>query len=61
MLGDILGGAVNLILQPVADAIDIVDGLTEGELRERAIVRLGSAVVAGMAVHELIEWYQNEG
>ena len=34
--------------------------LTESELRGRAAVQLGADVVSGMAVGELILWYQHE-
>ncbi len=57
---DPIGTTVDVVTQPVRDGLDIIDGLTEGELRERAILRLGADVVAGMAVSELIEWYGNE-
>lgn len=48
----------DVALQPVRDAVEIVDGLTEGELRTRAAVRLGADIAAGMALSELIEWYK---
>jgi len=57
---DPIGTTVDVVTQPVRDGLDIVDGLTEGELREKAILRLGADVVAGMAVSELIEWYGDE-
>lgn len=45
-------------LQPVADTYELIDGLSEGELRERAALRLGGTVVAGMTAAELIDWWQ---
>ena len=56
-----LGWALDAVTQPVADALDVVDGLSEGELRERAALRLGADVVAGMAFSELVEWYWQQG
>jgi len=47
------------VTKPLRDGLDIIDGLTEGELRTKAIASLGADVVAGMAVSELIEWYKN--
>lgn len=47
----------NTVVQPIDDALEVVDGLTEGELRESAALRLGSSVVEGMLLSELIEWY----
>jgi len=45
------------VAQPIDDVVEVVDGLTELELREAAAVRLGSTVVEGMLLSELIEWY----
>lgn len=42
-------------LSPVRDGLDVLQGLSEGELRHRAALRLGADVVAGMAVSEIIE------
>lgn len=42
-------------LAPVQDGLDILDGLTEGEIRTKAVARLGADVVAGMALSEIIE------
>lgn len=55
-----LGTTVDIITQPVRDGLDIIDGLSEGELREQAIFRLGADVVAGMAISEIIVWYQDQ-
>ena len=52
-----IGKSVSMATQPLRDGLDIVDGLTEGELRVSAGLRLGADVVAGMATAELIEWY----
>lgn len=46
--------AVDAVTQPVIDAADILDGLTEGEIREKAAIRLGVDVVSGMALGEVI-------
>ncbi len=56
-VGDPIGKSVNIATQPIKDGLDVIDGLTEGELREKAILRLGADMVAGMALSELIEWY----
>ena len=40
---------------PIEDALVVAYGLTEGEIRTRAIARLGADVVGGMALSELIE------
>ena len=56
---DPIGKSVEIAAQPVVDAIDIIDGLTEGELRYKAAMRLGADAAAGMALGELISWYEN--
>lgn len=56
----IIGSVVNIVSSPVVDALDILEGLTEGEIREKAILRLGADAVGGMALNEVIEAL-NEG
>lgn len=57
---DPVGTSVDMATQPFRDAANIIDGLSEGELRAKAALRLGADVAAGMAIGELVEWYQNE-
>jgi hypothetical protein len=52
---DPVGKTVEIATQPIVDGCDLLDGLTEGEFRERAALRLGADVVAGMAISEVIE------
>ena len=52
---DLLDDLTKAALSPVVDGLDVLEGLTEGELRTKAIARLGADVVAGMAVSEIIE------
>lgn len=49
----------DIVTKPLRDAVDIVDGLSEGELRIKAIASLGADVVAGMTVSELVDWYND--
>ena len=42
-------------LAPIDDALDVLDGLTEGKIRAKAAARLGADVVAGMALDEVID------
>ncbi len=42
------------ITQPVRDAAVILSGLSEGELRTKAILRFGADAVVGMGSSELI-------
>ncbi len=37
------------------DALDLLEGLTEGEIRAKAAARLGSSAIAGLATDEIIE------
>lgn len=57
---DPIGTTVKTATQPVRDGLEVVDGLTVGELRLKAAARLGADVAAGMAVSELAEWYRGE-
>lgn len=54
----LLGNMVDAVTQPVSDALDVADGLLEGELREKAAARLGAEAVAAMTYAELVEWAQ---
>ncbi len=49
---------VDMVTQPIRDTLEVVDGLTEGELREKAVIRLGADAAGGMALSELIELYE---
>lgn len=46
---------VNIVTQPIADSIDVLEGLSEGELRTVAATRLGADVVTGLAAGEIID------
>lgn len=52
---DPIGFAVDSVTQPVVDTFDVLDGLTEGEIREKAALRLGADAVAGMALSEILD------
>lgn len=52
---DPVGTTVDIATQPLRDGLEVLEGLSEGELRTRAAVRLGADVVSGMVVSELIE------
>ena len=45
---------VDAVTKPLEDAAEVLDGFSEGELRERAALRLGADVAAGMALSEVI-------
>ena len=47
---------IEVTTQPLRDGIDILEGLSEGEIREKAILRLGADVVSGMALGEVISY-----
>ena len=47
--------AVRIATQPARDAVDVLEGLSEGEIRAKAALSLGADVVAGMALGEVIE------
>jgi len=60
MIGDLLNMAVKTATQPITDGLDLLEGLTEGEIREKAALRLGADVVAGMALSEIIQVLTDE-
>jgi hypothetical protein len=49
------GFIIDAVTSPIVDALDVLEGLTEGELRTHAALRLGADVVVGMSVAEIIE------
>jgi len=53
------GFIINTALSPIRDAVDILDGLSDGELREKAAVRLGVDIVAGMTAGEILDYLKN--
>lgn len=59
-ISDPIGTTVRTATQPIRDGLSVVDGLTEGELRVKAGLRLGADVAGGMALSELIDWYQDD-
>ncbi|AAQ64293.1 hypothetical protein KVP40.0224 [Vibrio phage KVP40] len=54
-IDDPVGQTVYHATSPIRDAAEIIDGLTEGEIRGMAVARLGADVAAGMAISEIIE------
>ena len=56
-VADPVGKSVEMATQPVRDGLEVIDGFTEGELRYVAATRLGVDVASGMALSELLEWY----
>ncbi len=49
---------VDIALKPVRDTVEVFGGLTQGEIREKALISLGTDVVAGMGTAEIIDWYK---
>jgi hypothetical protein len=54
---DPVGTTVDIATRPIVDGCDLLDGLTEGEFRHRAALRLGLGGddVASIATSELID------
>ncbi len=48
-------------LKPLRDAADVLAGLTEGEIRSRAAIRLGADLVGGMALRDVVDYLLYEG
>ena len=55
---DPIGETIHHVTAPIRNGMDIIDGLSEGELRTQAILALGLDIASGMATSELIEWYE---
>jgi len=53
------GFILDTVTAPVNDVIDVLEGLTEGELRTKAALRLGTDVVTGIAFNEVLEALAN--
>lgn len=49
--------SARIATQPVRDGLEIIDGLTEGEIRTDAALRFGADVVGGMAFSEILDLY----
>jgi hypothetical protein len=60
MISDLIEKTVKATTQPIKDGVEILEGLSEGEIRQQAIARLGVDVVAGMGIAELIEVLKEE-
>ena len=60
MISDLIQKTVKATTQPIKDGIEILEGLSEGEIRQQAIARLGVDVVAGMGIAEIIELLKDE-
>ena len=51
---DPVDATVKAVTQPLRDGVDILQGLSEGEIRTKAVARFGADIVAGMAISEII-------
>lgn len=58
---DPIGTTVDMALSPIHNAAEILEGLTEGEIRYMAAAKLGADVVAGMALGEVVEAMDEAG
>jgi hypothetical protein len=56
-MSDPIGYGTEMLLQPVVDTLDVIDGLSEGELREQAVLRLGADAVGCMLLGEIVSEY----
>lgn len=63
MFGKLIDVAVNTVTSPLetaADALDILGGLTIGEIRIEAVKRIGYRAAWDMTQAELIVWYKDK-
>ena len=61
MFGKLFDFEVDTVTAPIRHTTDILEGLSEGEIRTIAALKLGADVAAGMAIEELIEALLEEG
>jgi hypothetical protein len=59
-IDDPISTVIDTATQPLHDAIEILGGISEGELRSKATLRLGVDIVAGMSLGQLIEFIAND-
>lgn len=55
--------AINVVTSPIrvlGDVVDLIDGLSEAEVRVQAIVSLGREAAVAMTTEELINWYGDD-
>lgn len=46
----------SIVALPLTSGLDLLDGLTEGELRVKAALVLGTSVVIGMTLAEVVDY-----
>lgn len=59
MFGDLFDKTIEAATQPIHDGANVIEGLTEGEIRTAAAARLGADVIAGMTISEIIDYLQD--
>lgn len=57
---DPVGTTIDITTQPLRDGLDVLEGLSEGELREKAALRLGADIVASMALSEVVTYLSDD-
>ncbi len=57
-LDDPIGETTRIVTQPLRDSVEVLEGLSEGEIRAKAALRLGADVVSGMAIGEVVEFLE---
>jgi hypothetical protein len=54
MFGKLLGAAMDVVISPICNGLDFLDGLTEGEIREKALLRFGADAISGLSIADVI-------
>lgn len=49
--------SIDIAMQPLNDGLEIFEGLSEGEIREKAAIRLGADTIVGMSIDQIITAY----
>lgn len=54
-IDDPIGEIARRATAPIRDGAEVLHGLSEGELREKAAIRFGVDAIAGLGISEIIE------
>lgn len=54
-INKVVNRGIDLVSEPARDSVEILEGLSEGELRAKATVRLGADVIVGLGSAEIID------
>ena len=60
MFDKIIKNSVKIATQPLEDGLNVIDGLSEVEIRKKEIARLGAEAASATALAEIIEILEDD-